>query len=71
MEQALNGLIIRTIIALPGERGQSISAFSLILFFALVAVGIAAVLLMSGDFLGGDQNSEFNAPNFEPPNPLD
>lgn len=74
MTDAVNGLIIRAVLVLSGERGQSMSSFSLVLFFAIVAVGIGAVLVMSGDIIGGGSEGagpHIEQPNFEPPNPLD
>jgi hypothetical protein len=70
MTRAIENLTIRLLLATSGERGQSIGSFSLVLLFAIVAGAIAAVLLMSGD-IGGGQNPTVEAPNFEPPNPLD
>lgn len=66
----VNEKILRLVVALTSERGQSVASFMLVLFFAIVAAGIAAILLYSGD-IGGGHRPEMEPPNFNPPNPLD
>jgi hypothetical protein len=66
----VNDKILRLMIVATSERGQSVASFMLVLFFAIVAAGIAAILLYSGD-IGGGHRPEMEPPNFNPPNPLD
>jgi uncharacterized protein (UPF0333 family) len=66
----VNEKVLRLMIAVTSERGQSAASFLLVLFFAIVAAGIAAILLYSGD-IGGGHRPEVEPPNFNPPNPLD
>ena len=56
-----------------GEYGQSLASFSMILLFAVVAAGLAIVLMSSGvlEIGGGSGTPGVEAPNFEPPNPFD
>lgn len=68
-----NTLIWRLYAAASGERGQSIGSFMLVVLFAAVACGIAYVLIISGDIIGGSEGAgpHVEQPHFEPPNPLD
>lgn len=70
MMRYANEWILRLMIAASGERGQSVGSFMLVLLFAIVAAGIAGILLYADD-IGGGQKPEVEVPNFEPPNPLD
>ena len=63
----------RLYLAARGEHGQSIGSFMLVVLFAAVACGIAYVLIVSGDVIGGGEGAgpQIEQPNFNPPNPLD
>lgn len=53
------------------EEGQSLAFLSMILVFAIAAGAIAYALTTSGVLeTGGSGPTEFEAPNFNPPNPL-
>lgn len=72
MTDYVNVKILRLMMAVSSECGQSAGSFMLVLLFAIVAAGIAAILLYSGDSGDfGGQRPEVEMPNFEPPNPLD
>lgn len=55
------------------ESGESLGSFSMILLFAIVAAGIAMVILATGALepSGGNGTPGIEAPNFQPPNPFD
>jgi hypothetical protein len=55
------------------EAGESLGSFSMILLFAIVAAGLAMVIISTGvlEPSGGSGTQGIEAPNFEPPNPFD
>ena len=57
-----------------GEDGQGLGFFTMLMIFVVVAGGMAYVLLTSGVLEssgGAGAGAEFDASNFDPPNPLD